>query len=188
MSHVFISYSRKDADFADMLREQVKDAGFDVWMDSILPAGFDWRQEIDQAIRTLARGKTKTHQQIDLFGSGNIQAPQRFDACRVIRYGAVPVRFRAGNDQIAGFAAAKVQNQTRGNGHTLVTEGRVDTALISGSDKDTNTDLTFGAGVKFDMTRNVALRAEWQRYKDMGGDDTGESDMDVLSVGVLYRF
>lgn len=67
-------------------------------------------------------------------------------------------------------------------------EGRVDTALISGSDKDTNTDLTFGAGVKFDMTRNVALRAEWQRYKDMGGDDTGESDMDVLSVGVLYRF
>jgi len=51
MSHVFISYSRKDAEFAEMLREQVKEAGFDVWMDSILPAGFDWRQEIDQAIR-----------------------------------------------------------------------------------------------------------------------------------------
>ncbi len=51
MSHVFISYSRKDADFAETLREHVKAAGFEVWMDSILPAGFDWRQEIDQAIR-----------------------------------------------------------------------------------------------------------------------------------------
>ena len=67
-------------------------------------------------------------------------------------------------------------------------EGRLDTTLVSGSTKDTNTDLTFGAGVKFDMTRSVALRAEWQRYQDMGGDDTTESDVDVLSVGVLYRF
>jgi hypothetical protein len=51
MSHVFISYSRKDAEFAEMLRERVEAAGFDVWMDSVLPVGFDWRQEIDQAIR-----------------------------------------------------------------------------------------------------------------------------------------
>ncbi|MBZ0299155.1 MAG: TIR domain-containing protein [Anaerolineae bacterium] len=51
MSHIFISYSRKDADFAEIVREQIVDAGFEVWMDSILPAGFDWRQEIDQSIR-----------------------------------------------------------------------------------------------------------------------------------------
>jgi hypothetical protein len=51
MSHVFISYSRKDATFAEALREHVQAAGFEVWMDSILPAGFDWRQEIDAAIR-----------------------------------------------------------------------------------------------------------------------------------------
>jgi hypothetical protein len=51
MSHVFISYSRKDATFAETLREKLKGAGFEVWMDSILPVGYDWRQEIDQAIR-----------------------------------------------------------------------------------------------------------------------------------------
>lgn len=51
MSHVFISYSRRDAEFAEMLRERLQAANFEVWMDSILPAGFDWRQEIDQAIR-----------------------------------------------------------------------------------------------------------------------------------------
>jgi hypothetical protein len=51
MTHVFISYSRRDAAFSEDLRERVQAAGFDVWMDSILPAGFDWRQEIDAAIR-----------------------------------------------------------------------------------------------------------------------------------------
>lgn len=68
------------------------------------------------------------------------------------------------------------------------TEGRLDATLLSGSAEDSNTDFTFGAGVRFDMTRNVALRAEWQRYNDMGGDDTTESDVDVLSIGLLYRF
>jgi OmpA-OmpF porin, OOP family len=67
-------------------------------------------------------------------------------------------------------------------------DGRLDATLVSGSAEDTNTDFTFGAGVKFDMTQNVALRAEWQRYNDMGGDDTTETDVDVLSVGLLYRF
>jgi OOP family OmpA-OmpF porin len=67
-------------------------------------------------------------------------------------------------------------------------EGRLDTALVTGSDKDENTDFTYGAGVKFDMTQNVALRAEWQRYNDMGGDDTTETDVDVLSVGAIFKF
>lgn len=51
MSHIFISYSRRDAAFADQLLSRLQEAGFEVWMDSILPVGMDWRQEIDQAIR-----------------------------------------------------------------------------------------------------------------------------------------
>lgn len=51
MGHVFISYGRKDAKFVDTLREKLKEAGFDVWTDSVLRPGNDWRQEIDEAIR-----------------------------------------------------------------------------------------------------------------------------------------
>ncbi len=61
-------------------------------------------------------------------------------------------------------------------------------ATGTGSAKDTNTDLTFGLGASFDLTRNVSLRAEWQRFNDMGGNDTGKSDVDMLSIGALYRF
>jgi OOP family OmpA-OmpF porin len=53
---------------------------------------------------------------------------------------------------------------------------------------DSNTDLTFGFGVKFDLTRNFAVRGEWQRYSDVGGSDIGEADVDVISVGIVFRF
>jgi OmpA-OmpF porin, OOP family len=62
------------------------------------------------------------------------------------------------------------------------------TALGSVSDSDSNTDLTFGVGVRFDILRNLGIRAEWQRYSDVSANDFGESDIDVISIGVLWRF
>lgn len=56
------------------------------------------------------------------------------------------------------------------------------------TDSDTNTDLTFGAGAGFSITNNLKIRAEWQRYQNVGGDSTGEDDIDVFSVGLLWRF
>jgi OOP family OmpA-OmpF porin len=54
---------------------------------------------------------------------------------------------------------------------------------------ETNTDLTLGAGVEYNLSGQVALRGEWQRYSDMGGGPFGASeDVDVYSIGVLYRF
>jgi hypothetical protein len=51
--HVFISYSHADGDFAEVLRTRLKGGGFDVWTDEDrLLAGEDWRNGIDQAIRS----------------------------------------------------------------------------------------------------------------------------------------
>lgn len=62
------------------------------------------------------------------------------------------------------------------------------TGALSGLD-ETNNDFTFGFGVQFDISPTLGLRGEWQRYSDMGGDDVGgESDVDVLSVGVIFGF
>lgn len=48
---------------------------------------------------------------------------------------------------------------------------------------------TLPTGALYDFTQNVAVRTEWQRYQDVGGDNVGgESDIDVLSVGVQYLF
>lgn len=65
------------------------------------------------------------------------------------------------------------------------------------SGKKTTTDLTYGIGGQYDFNRNLGLRLEWQRYSGIkapnatGGGVTvtgGDTDVDVLSVGALWKF
>jgi OmpA-OmpF porin, OOP family len=58
----------------------------------------------------------------------------------------------------------------------------------SSSDEETNTGLILGLGLKYEFLRNFAVRGEWHRYFEVGGGDVGESDVDVLSIGLLFRF
>ena len=53
---------------------------------------------------------------------------------------------------------------------------------------DDNTDLTFGFGLRYDFTPNLGVRGEWQRYSDVSADAFGESDLDVISIGLVWRF
>lgn len=58
-----------------------------------------------------------------------------------------------------------------------------------GGTSENNTDLTYGAGLEYGLTRNVGVRAEWQRYTDLGGGGFGaKNDLDVASLAVIYRF
>jgi OOP family OmpA-OmpF porin len=59
----------------------------------------------------------------------------------------------------------------------------------SSSASDSNTDLTYVLGVGYDFSKNLGIRGEWQRYSGVGGDNTGgDGDIDVYSIGVVYRF
>jgi len=60
---------------------------------------------------------------------------------------------------------------------------------------ETGTDFTYALGAKFNFTRNVGVRVQYQRYKDIGVDTTiggvsvnAKSDVDVISVGVVFKF
>jgi OOP family OmpA-OmpF porin len=50
------------------------------------------------------------------------------------------------------------------------------------------TGLVFGGGANYDITRQWYGRAEIDRYTDVGDANTGKGDVDVLSLGVGYRF
>jgi OOP family OmpA-OmpF porin len=49
---------------------------------------------------------------------------------------------------------------------------------------NSQTDITFGVGLRYDITRQIAVRAEWQRYTDVGE----LTDIDVISIGALFKF
>lgn len=51
MHHIFLSYCREDADFAQILEQKIAEAGFATWRDINLSAGDDWRVEIDDGIK-----------------------------------------------------------------------------------------------------------------------------------------
>lgn len=49
------------------------------------------------------------------------------------------------------------------------------------SDKATGTDLSYGVGATYNLTKNFGIRAEWEQYKAV-------DDISLLSIGVAYKF
>ena len=59
---------------------------------------------------------------------------------------------------------------------------------IFGSASESGTDFMFGIGLQYTINA-ILLRAEFERYTDIGGDDLGgTSDIDVLGLAVGYAF
>ncbi len=50
------------------------------------------------------------------------------------------------------------------------------------STSDSGTDPLYGFGAEFAIHDRVSLRVQWQRFADVGGNDTGESDIDMTSL------
>jgi OOP family OmpA-OmpF porin len=51
-----------------------------------------------------------------------------------------------------------------------------------------STGLTYGIGASYAVTDKAVLRLEWQRYNQLGGEGAPKLDIDVLSIGALFRF
>ena len=59
--------------------------------------------------------------------------------------------------------------------------GKLGLANVDVNPGDDKTELTWGVGVQYDFSRNLGLRALWQRY------ETDEA-IDFLAVGVTWKF
>ena len=58
------------------------------------------------------------------------------------------------------------------------------TSNVGVSESESESGLTFGVGLRYDFTRNLGVRAEWQRYAEVGED----VDVNMVSVGILWKF
>jgi OOP family OmpA-OmpF porin len=48
---------------------------------------------------------------------------------------------------------------------------------------------TYGIGAGFDFTKRLGVRLDWDRYSKLGDSNTtGESDVDMISLGVVFKF
>ena len=47
----------------------------------------------------------------------------------------------------------------------------------------------FGLGASADIAKNFAVRVEWERFLNVGDKDTtGQSDIDLVSASLVFRF
>jgi len=59
----------------------------------------------------------------------------------------------------------------------------------SGSESETGFDPMFGIGASFNFTSKFGVRVEYEKFLDVGDEDTtGQSDVDLISASLVFRF
>lgn len=101
---------------------------------------------------------------------GSLSAEIKSTAWDIVAVGTIPVADKFSLYGKLGF----YQGDSKASG------------VASGSDSSSGMTYTVGAG--YDFNKNLGMRVDWQRYTDVGGDTVGKSDVDVIGVGVVYRF
>jgi len=88
---------------------------------------------------------------------------------------------------VAAFPIRSVSLYAKGGGYygrTTMTG-----SFITGDVVSTTKQWTYGAGVSWDVFRHAGLRAEWQRFNNLGGQEIGfRTDVDLMSLGAYFKF
>ena len=62
----------------------------------------------------------------------------------------------------------------------------------NGNTGDTDVSWSAGVGAQYNITKDAGLRLEWERFFETGSSinngGTGEADIDLVSVGFVYKF
>jgi OOP family OmpA-OmpF porin len=60
------------------------------------------------------------------------------------------------------------------------------TSALGAESSDRGTDLHAGLGLQYDLSKNAAIRGEWERYRVKGFDDKNNTDLGT--IGVVWKF
>jgi OOP family OmpA-OmpF porin len=110
--------------------------------------------------------------------AGTLAGQARFRGLDLDLAGFLPIAGKFSAFGRAGLTDTQTRDSFQGTGMVTVTDA---------APRKTALNYTFGGGLQYDLTRKVAFRAEVERYRvdDAVGN---RGDIDLLSVGVLYRF
>jgi len=111
--------------------------------------------------------------------------------------GSANAEIKASGWNIAGVGTYPVNDQFSVFGKLGLIDAKVEANIgvtaggLSADDSVSSTKWKthWGVGASYNVNKQWGLRAEWERFNKLGDDDTvGESDIDLLSVGVVFNF
>ena len=103
--------------------------------------------------------------------------------------GGQTVEFKSSGIAVVAVGMLPVTNQVTLLGRLGFIDATVKATAPGASEKSTKVRTTFGIGASYSFTPQFAVRGDFDRYSKLGDDaTTGESDVDMLSIGVVYKF
>jgi len=103
--------------------------------------------------------------------------------------GGQKAEFKSSGLVVAALGMLPLNNQFTLLGRLGIIDATVKATAPGLSEKSTKVKTTFGIGASYSFTPKFAVRGDFDRYSKLGDKDTiGESDVDMISVGVVYKF
>ncbi len=113
---------------------------------------------------------------------GELNARTTIEGAELSVVGLLPLNHAFSLYARVGAFAAETETTYTGSGSIeLVTGGE--------RQKERGTTASYAAGVSWNLNEHVSFRGEYARYSKLGNELTGgETDADLISLGVAYRF
>jgi hypothetical protein len=88
---------------------------------------------------------------------------------------------------VAAYPMQSVSFYAKGGGYYAKTT--LTGSFVAADTKSTAAQWTYGVGVSWDVFTHAGLRAEWQRFNNIGGQEIGfRTDVDLMSLGAYIKF
>jgi OOP family OmpA-OmpF porin len=103
--------------------------------------------------------------------------------------GGQKAEFKSSGLVVTAVGMLPLNNQVTLLGRLGFIDATVKATAPGVSEKSTKVKTTFGIGASYNFTPQFAVRGDFDRYSKLGDNNTtGESDVDMISVGVVYKF
>lgn len=114
------------------------------------------------------------------YTGGNAAADAKASGINIAAIGILPINESFSVFGKLGLINAKVEISASATGPG---------GSASGTASATKWKPNFGIGGTYNINKQVGIRAEIERFSKLGdSDNTGESNVDMLSAGVMYKF
>lgn len=143
--------------------------------------GFQFDENLGVEASYARLGKFNGNSTVTAPGAGIGSGKWEADAFAVAATGSLPFQ----ENRAAAFAKLGLA-YTRLSVSATAAGGGTSAAFSPSNDR---INPMLGVGIRFDMTKKIGLRAEFEHYNNVGeGGKTGQSAVEMLSIGMQYRF
>ena len=64
----------------------------------------------------------------------------------------------------------------------------VENDALVGDEDENGTDLFYGLGAQYNFTNQFGIRAEWEKFNNIGESEIGTTDIDLISGSLILKF